>query len=236
MTGIDTGTVDGRMRAETATANRALGAGGQADMVWGHASLRDPLGRGSWMKSAGWGFDEITPDRVVLVGWDGAVLVGDGPRHIEYPIHTEVMATRQDVNAVVHTHPPAAVSFAALDQPLLALSHDGVLFADPPIARFVRTGSLIRTRELGIALATTIGAGPGALIPQHGVVTVGPDAATAVMRAILLARACRVQLDAMAAGPIRSWSDADEIELKQLEVWPPSQINAGYAYLSRQSE
>lgn len=236
MTDSDTAATDDRMRAEAATANRALGAGGQSDMVWGHASLRDPLGRGTWMKSAGWGFEEITPARVVLVGWDGAVLVGDGPRHIEYPIHTEVMASRADVHAVVHTHPAAAVSFAALDEPLLALSHDGVEFADPPIARFTRTGSLIRTGELGAALATTIGAGLGALIPQHGVVTVGPDAATAVMRAILLARACRVQLDAMSAGTIRRWSDTDEIELKKAEVWPRSQINAGYVYLSRACE
>jgi ribulose-5-phosphate 4-epimerase/fuculose-1-phosphate aldolase len=28
--------------AETAQANRALGAAGQSDMVWGHVSIRDP--------------------------------------------------------------------------------------------------------------------------------------------------------------------------------------------------
>jgi hypothetical protein len=31
-----------RLIAETAQANRALGAGGQGDMVRGHASMRDP--------------------------------------------------------------------------------------------------------------------------------------------------------------------------------------------------
>ncbi len=221
--------------AETAQANRALGAAGQSDMVWGHVSIRDPEGRGVWMKASGWSFEELTPDRVVLVTPDGEVLAGSERRHIEYPIHTEVLNARPDLNSVVHTHAPAAVSFAALDQPLLAISHDGVEFAEPQIARFTRTGSLINSAELGKALAETIGDGVGCLIPQHGLVTVGPNPATAVMRALLLARACHVQLQAMAAGPIRRSSDSAEIALKKAEVWPQSQIDAGYAYLCRKS-
>jgi L-ribulose-5-phosphate 4-epimerase len=221
--------------AETAQANRALGAAGQSDMVWGHVSIRDPEGRGVWMKASGWSFEELTPDRVVLVTPDGEVLAGSERRHIEYPIHTEVLNARPDLNSVVHTHAPAAVSFAALDQPLLAISHDGVEFAEPQIARFTRTGALIKSAELGQALAETIGDGVGCLIPQHGLVTVGPNPATAVMRALLLARACHVQLQAMAAGPIRRSSDSAEIALKKAEVWPQSQIDAGYAYLCRKS-
>jgi len=221
--------------AETAQANRALGAAGQSDMVWGHVSIRDPEGRGVWMKASGWSFEELTPERVVLVTPDGEVLAGSERRHIEYPIHTEVLNARPDLNSVVHTHAPAAVSFAALDQPLLAISHDGVEFAEPQIARFTTTGALIKSAELGKALAETIGDGVGCLIPQHGLVTVGPNPATAVMRALLLARACHVQLQAMAAGPIRRSSDSAEIALKKAEVWPQSQIDAGYAYLCRKS-
>jgi L-fuculose-phosphate aldolase len=176
-------------------------------MVWGHASVRDPDGRGVWMKASGWSFDEVTDDRVVLVSADGEVLDGSGARHIEFPIHTQVMAARPDVTAVVHTHAPAAVAFAALDVPLSAISHDGVEFAEPQVPRFTRTGSRVRTAELGDGLARTIGDGVGCLIPNHGLVTVGPDAATAVMRAVLLDRACRTQLMAMAAGPLRHWSD-----------------------------
>jgi ribulose-5-phosphate 4-epimerase/fuculose-1-phosphate aldolase len=226
---------DERLTGQAAQANRALGASGQSDMVWGHASIRDPQGRGVWMKAAGWSFDEVTPARIALVSSDGEVLAGGGPRHIEYPIHTEVMNARPDVGSVVHTHAPAAVSFAALDRPLLAISHDGVEFAEPQIARFTVTGALISSAELGRELAATIGEGAGCLIPQHGLVTVGPDAATAVMRAVLLARACQVQLQAMAAGEIRRWSDSAEIALKKQQVWPQSQLHAGYAFLCRQA-
>ena len=222
--------------AAAVQANQALAASGQSDMVWGHASVRDPGGRGVWMKAAGWSFEEVTSARIALVSPDGEVLAGHGPRHIEYPIHTEVMIARPDVGCVVHTHAPASCAFAALDQPLLALSHDGVEFAEPQVARFTRTGSLISSAELGRALAETIGDGAGCLLPRHGLVTVGPDPARAVMRAVLLARACQVQLQAMASGEIRTWSDPAEIALKKAEVWPESQYNAGYAYLCRQAE
>lgn len=227
---------DAELIAAAGLANRALGAAGQADMVWGHASLRDPAGRGVWMKASGLSFDEVSDDRVVLVSDDGEVLAGSGPRHIEYPIHTRVMAARSDVGCVVHTHSPSATAFAALDVPLHAVSHDGVEFAEPQVPRFAVTGSLIRTRELGDALAEAIGNGVGCLIPQHGLVTVGPDAASAVMRAVLLDRACRTQLAAMAAGPLRRWSDSAELQLKRDEVWPPSQLRAGYDWLCRHSE
>lgn len=221
---------------EVVRANRALGAAGQGDLIWGHASVRDPDGRGAWMKAAGWGFEEIDPGRVVLVSHDGEVLAGEGRRHVEYPIHTELYRRREDVGAVVHTHAEAAVSFAALDVPVRAISHDGVWFADPDIPRFRATGSLIRDDDLGAALAEVIGDGPGSLIPQHGLVTVGSTVAEAVVRAVCLERACRVQLLALAAGELRTWSGREEIERKRTEVWTSEQVAAGFDYLCRLAE
>src|SRR4249920_2451816 len=89
---------------ETVTTNQALGVAGQTDLVWGHAAIRDPAGRGAWMKAAGWAFEEVRPAHVVLVTPEGEALAGTQKRHIEYPIHTELMAARSDVNCTVHTH------------------------------------------------------------------------------------------------------------------------------------
>jgi ribulose-5-phosphate 4-epimerase/fuculose-1-phosphate aldolase len=117
---------------------QALAAAGQGDMIWGHASVRDPQGRGVWMKSAGWGLEEIDASKIILVSPDGEVVddpasSNTGPRHIEYPIHTEIMASRPGVGSVVHTHSPAANQFAALDVPLRPLDHAGSLFCYPDI-------------------------------------------------------------------------------------------------------
>ena len=214
-------------------ASRALAAAGLGDMVWGHASVRDPDGRGAWLKSSGWGFEEIDDDRVLLVDPDGTVLEGTGKRHLEYPIHTEIMAARPDVGAVVHTHAPALAAFASLDVDLTPISHDAVPFTYPQLPRFTDTGALIATPELGQALADRLGEASGILIPNHGAATAGPDIESAVMYAVLLERACRTQLMALAAGgPVR-WSDETETRFKRDQVWSPAQLHAGWAYLVR---
>jgi len=216
-----------------AAGNRALAAAGQSDMVWGHASVRDPQGRGAWMKSSGWGFEEIDEDKIVLVSPGGEVLHGTGRRHIEYPIHTEIMARRDDVGAVVHTHPDAANAFAALDVPIRPLNHAGSLFSYPDVPRFTLTGGLISSRELGQALADALGSARACLMPQHGIVAVGKDLPSAVMIAVLLDKACRVQLEAMAAGPLRRWGSQDDTVAKRADVWSDSQLLAGWEYLVR---
>jgi L-fuculose-phosphate aldolase len=214
---------------------RALAAAGQADMVWGHPSVRDPAGRGVWMKASGWGFEEVDASRIVLVSPAGEVLAGTGRRHIEYPIHTEIMAGRPDVGAVVHTHSAAACQFAALDVPLRPLDHAGSLFCYPDIPRFTLTGGLIKNQSLGQALAAALGDAVAMLLPQHGIVTVGPDVPAAIMAAVLLDRACRAQLAAMAAGPLRVWGAEDDTVAKRADVWAPMQLQAGYEYLLRQA-
>jgi len=221
---------------EVVRASRALATAGLSDMVWGHAAIRDPDGRGVWMKAAGWGFEEVEADRVLLVSPDGEVLSGAGRRHIEYPIHTEIMRRRTDVGCTVHTHAPALSAFACLGVPLLPISHDGVLFCDPPVPRFTRTGALIASADLGVALADALGDAPACLMPSHGAVSAGPDAAAAVMYAVLLERACRTQLMAMAAGDPKVWSDPAEAELKREQVWNPGQRQAGWQYLLRTAE
>jgi ribulose-5-phosphate 4-epimerase/fuculose-1-phosphate aldolase len=214
---------------------RALAAAGQTDMVWGHASVRDPEGRGVWMKSAGWGLEEIDASRIILAGPGGEVRHGPGPLHIEYPIHTEIMAARPDVGAVVHTHSAAANAFCALEVALRPLDHAGSLFCYPEIPRFTLTGGLIRTRELGAALAGALGGARACLMPQHGLVTAGRDAPAAVMTAVLLDRACQTQLAAMSAGPLRRWGGEQDTVAKRDEVWSDRQLQAGWEYLLRRS-
>ncbi|WP_414941701.1 class II aldolase/adducin family protein [Amycolatopsis sp. cmx-11-51] len=224
------------VRHTVAAAGHALAAAGLTDMVWGHASVRDPDGDGVWMKASGWGFDEIDPFKVVLVDRAGSVLAGAGRRHLEFPIHTEIMAARPDVTCVVHTHAPALAAFASLNTPLRPISHDAVPFCQPQLPRFTDTGALIDTGGLGQALAHRLGDADAILIPHHGAVTVGPDPQTAVMYAVLLERACRTQLLAAAAGGPATWSDETETRHKREQVWPPAQIEAGWNYLLRQAK
>ncbi|MCH6163846.1 class II aldolase/adducin family protein [Streptomyces marispadix] len=212
----------------------ALGNAGHGDLVWGHVALRDASTGGFWMKAAGWGFDEVTRDRLVLLSSDGSMLAGTGPRHVEWPIHAEILRVRPEVSAVVHTHAGAAVVFASLATPLRAISHDGVPFAAPDVPRFTETADLIRSAELGAALAATLGDANGVLIPGHGLVTAAATLAEAAMYAVLLDRACAHQLRALQAGGPRLWSDASEVAAKQ-SMWTPASLASGFDYLVRRA-
>lgn len=224
-----------RARDLAALASRVLAHAGQADLIWGHVSVRDPHGRGAWLKAAGWGLEEVTPGRVLLVDREGEVRAGAGPRHVEFHIHTCVLDARPDVDCVVHTHAAASTAFSALGRPLRPISHEGTLFVPPDPARFTGTTGLIRTPELGAQLAAELGEGNVLFLPGHGVVVVGADAPTAVMSAVLLDRACRLQLDVEAAGGPAVWtSDAEALEKREM-CWPRRNLEAGWQYLVRRA-
>ena len=218
------------------SASHARAAAGQGDMVWGHVAVRDPDGRGIWIKAPGWGLEEITRGRVQLVSFDGEVVEGEGKPHKEVSIHIETMRARPEVNCTIHTHAADAVAFAALDVALLAVSHDACIFGGVDVPRFRTTGSLVHNPELGRALAAALGDAPAALMPKHGLVACGESVGAAVMHAVLLDRACRTQLTTMAAGPIQVHSDVAEAEAKRQLCWAPSQIEAGWRYLQRAGE
>jgi L-ribulose-5-phosphate 4-epimerase len=212
---------------------RVLGAADQGDLIWGHVSARDPEGRGIWMKASGLGFEEVGPDDVLLVSWDGEVLAGDGRRHAEYPIHTEVMRAREDVGAVIHTHSPAAVALGSLGVPLRPISHEANLFVPPDLARYTRTADLILTAELGEGVAAALGDRNACMLVNHGVVVAAADVPTATVTAYLLDRACRMQLTAMAAGGWATWSSPEESLSKRGHCYSDAMLQGAWEYLVR---
>jgi L-ribulose-5-phosphate 4-epimerase len=209
------------LRAQVALGCRILATENLGDFVWGHVSARDPDGRGIWMKAAGLGFDEIEVENVILVSWSGEVLEGDGDRHSEFSIHTELIQARNDVASVVHAHAPWSVAFASTAAPLRPISHEGTLFVPPDIARFTKTGDLILTRELGQALAETVGGRNAALMVHHGVVTCGADVPSAVMTCVFLERACRMNVRSLTTGGPKTWSSDEEALAKRQRVYSP---------------
>ncbi|HEY4094784.1 MAG TPA: class II aldolase/adducin family protein [Baekduia sp.] len=227
---------DHETRQQVALASRVLGANGHDDHVWGHVSLRDPAGRGVWMKRSGLGFEEITAADVLLVGWEGEVLEGDGPRHSEWPIHTEILTARPELAAVVHSHPPHGIAIGATQEPLRPLSHAGTLFVPPEVPRFDLTANLIVTAELGGALADSLGTASACFMVNHGIVTAGPTIQEAVVRAILFEKACQQQVLTAQVGSPATWPDDEASLAKRATVWPPAHLEHLWNYLVRRLE
>lgn len=221
------------VRKLVATASQVMGTAGHGDLIWGHASARDPEGRGAWIKASGWGLEEITPDRVHLVNRDGQVVEGDGQRHKEYPIHTEIMAARADVGGVVHAHSSYCVALAAAGQPLRPVGHAANYFVPPDVPRFTDTADLLLTTEQGKKLARALGDAPAAFMLNHGIVTVGRDLQTATVAAILLEQAARQQLLTQQFDGQPSWSEPSESLSKRAHIYTEAAVSQAWQYLVR---
>lgn len=222
-------------REDLVTACRILGWYGTDDFIWGHVSARDPEGRGVWMKSSGYGFEEMTRERLVLVDDTGATLAGSGQRHTEFPIHTRIMLVRPDVGAVVHTHWPHVVAFGATGLPLRPISHDGTVFMPEDVPRY-GSGELITTDQQANALCDSLGDRPAILLTSHGLVAVGSDLAEAVFTAVMLDRAARHQLLAAAAGTDLACSPDAVAIAKRARHFTRANINGLWEYLRRRVE
>lgn len=228
-----------QIKEVVALASRALAAAGHGDLVWGHASAREPGTDASvWIKAAGWGLEEVIAPRVHLVDQAGQILAGAdaGPRHSEYPIHTEIMAARPDVGGVVHTHSPYVLALAAAGQPLLPVSHAANYFGPHGVPRFTETADLIMTPELGKKVAATLGDASAIFLVNHGMVTVGPDVKTATVAAILLEQAAKQQLLTKSFGGWPTWTGEVESASKRGHIYSEGAIASVWDYLVRRLE
>jgi ribulose-5-phosphate 4-epimerase/fuculose-1-phosphate aldolase len=224
------------LRRQLAYACRILAANGQNDTVYGHVTLRLAGEDSYWMKPAALGLDEMTPDTAIRLDFDGRVLEGDVPRHLEFPIHAEIFRSRPEVTCVVHTHPPYSIAFAATDQPLRALSHEGAQFTPPDVPRFTETSDLIVTRELGAAVAATLGTSLACYLVNHGIVVASPRVEEAVVAAINLERASQIQLLAAASVDARRrlrWTDDQDCVQKRAKIYSPQAVQNVWKYYCR---
>lgn len=188
-----------RQLDELARGCRILEMESHGDMTLGHLSLREPSGRGFWMKRNRAGLGEILgPDDFVLLDWDGHQISGMGGRHSEWPIHSEILRARPDVQVVAHTHPFFACVFSAAAEPLSPYTIDADYFIDVP--RHQDNVALITTKQEGAALARSLADSFAVIMGNHGVTFCGISIPHAICVGIFLEKACKAQVIGGAAG------------------------------------
>ena len=218
-----------------ARAHRILALNGHVNMSLGHMSLRDPEGRGFWLKRSGLGFEEVGKNDFVLLDFDGQHIAGSGGRHSEWPIHAGIFKARPDIMCVVHSHPFQSTVFSATDAELGCVCHEGVMLYDK-VAYHRRTRGLIRTADQGREMAELLGAKNVVLMKNHGMTSCGPSVEIATLFAIFLERASAAHL--LAAASQLPWSGPELEELTEggaarLELPPPA-IADFWNYFDRQ--
>lgn len=217
-----------------ARACRILYREGHADMTLGHMSMRDPDGRGLWLKRSGISLGEVRGvDDFVLIDFTGRKLAGDGHVHLEWPIHAAILRRRADVNVVGHTHPHHACLFAATSETLRAVTHEAAYFA-ARTARFEDSAGLIDDLALGGALAAAMGDAPVVFMRNHGVTFAGIDIEEATLIGIFLEKACKAQLALGASGIAYRYSEPTELEHKRAQLMTRPLIENFWQFYNRE--
>jgi L-fuculose-phosphate aldolase len=203
---------------ELAIACRILHMEGHADLTLGHLAMRDPEGRGVWMKRSGIGLGEVQGAQdFVLLDFNGSKHTGTGNLHKEWPIHTEILRARPDISVVGHSHPFHATAFSALNRKLEAVSNEATYLGSVP-GRFTTTSDLIDTPELGRGVAAALDSASTVFLRNHGICYVGTSIAECTLMGIFLERACRSHLAVLATGCDYTSTPEDEVQRKKSQI------------------
>ena len=197
--------------ADLVDANRILADQGIVD-AFGHVSVRSSADPKRFLMARNIAPGNVGHEDILEYAVEtGEALAADPPRlYLERYIHSEIYKARADVMAVVHNHSPAVLPFTiAKGARLRAACHMcGFLGADGPplfeIREHAGTASdlLIRNRELGAALAASLGQERVVLMRGHGCTVVAESLKVAIYRAVYTEVNAKLLLQALPLGAV----------------------------------
>lgn len=202
----------GEARLEVAVACRMIARYGHEDLTLGHVSVRGLEQGEVYIKAKGKALGEVTPDDVMLIRLDHVDCHLAPGAHLETVMHTEAYRARPTVGAAIHTHPLYATALGATSSTLADLTDDAVLFRDG-VGVFDASVGMVTSQEDGRRVVQALGDRRAVLLKNHGIFVVGEDIRWAVLAAITLERAARVQTIASALGPFTPIPEGDIHEI-----------------------
>lgn len=135
---------------------------------------------------------KLTQNMLTIIDSKGYVLEGSLQPSSELLLHLQIYRERTDVGGIVHAHPPFATGFScagvSFSTPLLAESI--IMLGTIPNIPFAMPGSI----ELVEKVSPFIKDSDCFLLSNHGVLTVGADIETALMRMELLEQYSKILL------------------------------------------
>jgi len=107
---------------------------------------------------------------------------------------SEILRLRPDIDSVGHTHPFYSQIFASTDEPLRAIAKEGAVVRRS--AEVPRNVFAIRTPELGVRVAETLGKSDAVFLMAHGIAFTGATVRECTMVGIYLgSRSARADHD-----------------------------------------
>ena len=178
-------------------ANMCLYASGIAPFTWGNASQCDREARVFAIKPSGVPYEELTPEKMVIVGFDGKKIEGELSPSSDTPTHAVLYSVFDCIGGIAHTHSVNAVAFAQAGMPIPAFgtTHADFCYGSVPCTRPLSEKEVHTEYEknTGLVIAECFNengldpaAVPAVLVHSHGPFCWGKDAPGAAYNAAVL--------------------------------------------------
>ncbi|HEU5176227.1 MAG TPA: aldolase [Burkholderiales bacterium] len=208
---------------------RILAAEGHESGLAGQVTARAEQPGTWWTLEFGYGFDEATAARMVLVDDDLKPLSGGRPNP-GVRFHIWIYRKRPDVQAIVHTHAPHASALAATGKPLKTIHMDSAMLHGT--AHLPDWPGVPVADDEGRIISGALGSAKTILLANHGLLAAGASVEEATYLAVFFERAARMQLMAMAAGGFKEVKPELAEEARDF-LLQPSIVRGTFAYWSR---
>ncbi|GGZ22624.1 putative class II aldolase [Streptomyces olivaceoviridis] len=221
------------VRQKLALTCRIAFDGGHDSGLAGQISARGQEAGTYYTQRLGLGFDEITEDNLLLVDEDLTVLEGSGMPNPANRFHSWIYRAREDVNCIIHTHSLHTAALAMLEVPLIVSQMDTTPLYDD--CAFLKDWPGVPVgNEEGEIISRALGDKRAILLAHHGQLVTGATIEEACTLAILIERAARLQLLAMAAGTIQP---LDPDLAREAHDWTSTdrRSKANFAYYARKA-
>ena len=177
---------------------------------WGNVSGIDGAAGVVAIKPSGVSYDELTPDKMVLLNLDGDVIEGSFKPSSDTPTHLELYRNFKAIGGVCHTHSANATMWAQAcrEIPCFGTTHADFFYGPIPVTKVMtgneiksnyelNTGKVIVRRFAGLDPMQM----PGALVANHGPFTWGKGPAEAVESAVVLEQIAAIALGTITINP-----------------------------------
>ena len=184
------------LRAQVCAANLELPRRNLVTFTWGNVSGIDRAQGLVVFKPSGVAYEDLTPDRLVVVELaTGRTVEGTLRPSSDTKTHLELYRAFPGVNAVVHTHSRYATALAQAERglPCYGTTHADTFYGEVPCTRHLTAGEVEGDyeRNTGLVIAETFRdrdpeAVPAVLVCKHGPFTWGTSCRKAVENALIL--------------------------------------------------
>lgn len=160
------------------------------------------------IKPSGVEYDDLTPEKMVIVDREGNTVESDLRPSTDTPTHLEIYRRFPEIGGITHTHSPFATMYAQMKKPIpcYGTTHADAFCGDIPVTRELTREEIFTHYELhtGKAIAEILDPLKNrcVLVASHGPFAFGKDAKEAVHHACILEKVAMMAILATPESPI----------------------------------